>query len=112
MADYANLKKESDRLKEETIKYATASFIRELLPISDHFKKALTQRPPITEDATTQKTSTSWIQGIEHIVAQFETVLKNAGVVAIDEIKVPFDPNKHEALMMQKSDDVASGMVL
>lgn len=102
-ADYANLKKETEKQKEEIAKYAAAGLVARLLPAVDHFAKAMAQKPGEKDEAK------KWIEGVEHVKREFDTVLAEAGLAPIAETGVPFDPAFHEAMMSErggKSGDV------
>lgn len=109
MADYANLKRETERDRFESAKFASASLVAELLPVYDHFRKALATRPEAPGEPETRK---RWMDGIGHIVQRFETALKSVGVVVITETGVPFDPSRHEAMMKETRDGSVPGTVL
>lgn len=110
MADYANLKKENERGQTELAKYAAAGLVASLLPVLDGFTKAEAAKPARLAEAARHA---QWSDGVSLVKAQFESVLKNAGVTAIDETGVPFDPSKHEAMIMEKRDkDHPAGEVI
>ncbi len=109
MADYANLKKETERDRVEIAKYASSTLVFSLLPVLDSFTKATAARP---SDSEAQKLA-QWADGVALIRAQFENAMKNAGVMHIDEHGVPFDPSRHEAMMMEKSNEgIAPGTII
>ena len=108
MADYANLKKESERAQTEFAKFAAARLATELLPVLDGFRKAFA--PPA--DGKEQQYGKSWADGVAAVRAQFESVMRNAGVTAIDAADVPFDPACHDAMMTEKRAGAASGAVI
>ncbi len=112
-ADYANLKKEMERAREELVKYACAGFISELLPVVDNFKKAAAHEPKF--DATPPPDAgqlKQWAAGIGQIRQQIDTVLKKAGVTAIEETGIAFDPSIHEAMMTRKQEGAAPDLVI
>jgi len=109
VADYANLQKETARFKEEFAKFACAGLIGELLPVIDSFRKAAGAEPkPAENDNGTRQ----WIDGMKNIRQQLETILKKAGLKAIEEVGVAFDPSIHEAMMTRKQDDAEAGRVI
>lgn len=103
MADYANLRKETERGQAELAKYAAAGLVAKLLPTIESLRKAADQKPveegkPLDENRVKQ-----WIEGIGHVRGQLEAALASVGVAAIDQAGVPFDPAMHDAMMMRKS---------
>ncbi len=112
-ADYANLRKEMDKAREELVKYACAGFIGELLPVVDNFKKAAAHQPQFDAAAPPDAAQLKqWAAGVDHIRQQIDAVLKRSGVTAIEETGVGFDPSIHEAMMMKKQEGVAPDQVV
>lgn len=106
-ADYANLKKDVERMREDLAKFACAGLIEKLLPVLDNFASAGAHAPDTKDDAVLQ-----WCQGINHVQTQFEQVLYGAGLTIIDGDNVPFDPERHEAMMREVVDGVEPGTVI
>lgn len=106
-ADYANLQKETARLRGEYAKHAAAGVVEKLLPVVDNLSKAMEHAP---EDGDAKLKA--WTDGIGHIRSQFMAVLKEAGVTAIEETGVPFDPSVHDALMREKREGTDPDVVL
>ena len=105
VADYDNLKKEIVRLRGEYARYAAVEVVREFLPVYDNLKKAL-------EHAPASDGCTKWTKGIGLIADQCGKVLAAAGVQAVDEVGMPFDPTVHEALMREKRDGAVTDTVV
>jgi len=93
MADYANLKKDSERAQREVSAYAIGSFIERLLPVVEGFRQATAHRPVKEGEPLDEKRITQWVDGIGHVRTQLDQVLATAGVTPIVEENVPFDPN-------------------
>ena len=113
-ADYANLQKELSKQREEAAKYAAAGMIKEFLPVWDGLRDALAQ-PPVAGAAGSPEAAAvaKWGEGISLIRQRLEKTLAAAGVQAIDEADIPFDPAIHEAVMVEKPADPAqAGQVL
>lgn len=106
-ADYANLKKDVERMREDLAKFACAGLIEKLLPVLDNFASAGAHAPDTKDDAVLQ-----WCQGINHVQTQFEQVLYGAGLTIIDGDNVPFDPERHEAMIREAVDGVEPGTVI
>ena len=113
MADYANLKKDSERAQGEMARYASAGLVMKLLPVLDSFRKAASQAPKFQPDQPPDFSALrNWVDGINAIAGQLDGALKAAGVALVDESGVSFDPSLHEAMMAQKSDGAKEGTVL
>lgn len=109
MADYANLKKDSEAKMKEMGRYASANVVKELLPVLDSFAKAFGHMPAEGADAATWK---QWSVGVGHVRAQFEKVMEGSGVQPIAQANVPFDPTMHEAMLQKQVEGIASGTVI
>lgn len=112
MADYANLKKDTERVTADLAKYAVAGFMERLLPVAESLRKAADARPIKDGEPIDGPRVKQWIDGIGHVRSQLESALASAGVTAIDAADVPFNPAEHDAMMMEKKDGVAAGTVL
>jgi molecular chaperone GrpE len=96
-ADIANMRRRHDQERLEYIKQANATLIAELLPVLDSFDLALAAMP---EDVR----ATTWVDGIVLVERQLRSMLERAGLSAIDAQGKVFDPNEHEAMMHEISD--------
>ena len=83
-------------------KYRIQSFALDILPVIDNCERALAQ--PTTDE--------KYKKGVEMIYNQLIQALKKEGVEEIDCLNKPFDANYHQAIMMEKKEDVESGVVI
>ncbi|MBU0598665.1 nucleotide exchange factor GrpE, partial [Patescibacteria group bacterium] len=104
-ADYSNLKKESDKKMQDTVQFANAALILQLLPIFDNFKLAWQHIPE------EHKKSDEWLKGIEQIKNQFRDLLKNLGIEEIKTVGEKFNPEIHESVAKEKIAGKASGII-
>jgi molecular chaperone GrpE len=103
-ADYANLKKETERRQKDIIQFVNAALMAELLPVYNHFKLALSHIPK-------NQKQESWVIGIEHIKKQFQDFFKKYKIEEIKTIGEKFDHNLHEAVAHEKRDDFEEDVV-
>lgn len=103
-AEFANARKRLERQRMEAYVNANAEVAVRLLPIVDDFERALENASPTIE-------SDGWYSGIELIYRKLLNVLESMGVSRIEAIGQPFDPNLHEALGQEPSDEFDSGLV-
>jgi molecular chaperone GrpE len=104
-ADYLNLKKEAEKEKKELAEFANAALLVQLLPIYDHFKRALAAIP---EGERTK----DWEKGVEAIYREFQGLLKSLGVEEIPTVGEKFDPSTHHAVGKEKKEGVEPGTIL
>ncbi len=91
LADFDNTKKRLHREKEEFVRYAAETMVRELLPIIDSLDQAL-----VAVDK--QSDPQAIITGVHLIYRQLLGLLAKEGVERIPTIGELFDPHKHEAV--------------
>jgi len=96
-AEFDNFRKRTGKEKEEISKYASERIISSLLPVLDNFERAL-------ESAKKNKDFDSFSQGVEMIFRQFMKILEEEGLRPIEAVGKPFDPNLHEAMFREESD--------
>ena len=104
-ADLENFRKRAARDRADAIKYGNASIIEELLPIADNFEMGLAA-------ATADQGSSSIAQGLQMVHKQLNEFLANNGLKEVETDGKMFDPNLHEALSQQPSDEVPEGQII
>ena len=104
-AEFANYKKRTDREREQLQHNISGNIIRKYLEILDDLERALQNKPMDDEGAT-------WAEGIELVYRKFLTALEAEGVVPMETANQQFDPNLHEAISQEPSDDFESGQVI
>lgn len=97
-ADTENYKKRLQRDKEEAVRYANTALVKDLIGPMDDFSRAL--------DAAEQSSNFEALkEGVRMIEDRLYTTLKNNwGLDVIDKSDVPFDPEEHEACLMEEVD--------
>ena len=100
-ADYVNLKKELDEVRDSVKAKTTERVIMDFLPVLDSFDMAMGN-----VDAW-NAVDANWRVGVEYIYNQLKTTLDNHGIVAIDAVGVEFDPNLHEPMKTQETEDAS-----
>lgn len=103
-AELDNFRKRTRREMEEALRYAQLPVLRDLLPVVDNLKRAL-------EAADLEGAQNSLVVGVRMVASQLEQVLKGNHCEPIPAVGEPFDPNHHEALRMEPSDEHAANVV-
>jgi len=104
-ADWDNSRKRILREKEDAVRYAGEALLEKLLPVVDNFEMGI-------QAAQTATDAKAISQGFEMVLSQLQSLLRDAGVEAIDAMGHPFDPHRHEALGHHESDDHPEGHVM
>jgi molecular chaperone GrpE len=97
LADYQNLEKRVQESRAELAAWASAEVIKKILPVMDHFDKAL-------GGASEEETKSGWFKGVKMSVLQLQQMLKDEGLEQI-ETDGQFDPTLHEAVDTKEGKD-------
>ncbi len=98
VAEVDNMKKRIDRERSEIRQQAKINALQDFLPINDDLVRTLNAAEGLEIDD-------KFLDGVQMVADKFENVLRQNGVERIDETMVPFDVDKHEAMMRQPADD-------
>ncbi|MDF5723089.1 MAG: nucleotide exchange factor GrpE [Rhizonema sp. PD37] len=105
-ADFENYRKRTQKEKEELEQQVKRNTINELLPIVDNFERARAQLKPQTDGEM------SIHKSYQGVYKQMVDSLKRLGVSPMRPEHQPFDPNLHEAVMREPTDEYPEGTVL
>ncbi len=101
-ADFTNFRRRADLDRDQSGRWTSGETIKKFLPILDDLERALAHRPA----------DTSWADGVDLVYRKFQALLEKEGITSIDAEGKPFDPNLHEAIMQEASDEHQSGTVI
>ncbi len=101
MADFQNFKRRTEKEKSDIYAFANEKIVGELLNVIDNFERALEHAPE----------GDGFADGMKMIFKQLQDVLEKSGVTEIQSLGEDFDPNFHNAVMMEDSDEYDSGKV-
>lgn len=104
-AEFENFKKRMERERGLALKYAEESIIKELLPAIDNLERAL-------EQGKETHNAEDLLAGVELTHKGLLTTLEKFEVASMDCVGAPFDPNHHEALAMEETDEMDPNSVL
>ena len=103
LAEADNIRKRAGRDVEHAHKFALERFGKELLGVKDTLEMGLA-----VEGASVE----SLLEGSNATLKLLASTLERFGIVEVDPAGEPFDPDFHEAISMQPSDDVEPGSVV
>jgi len=125
-AELENYRKRAQRELVEERRYAIVPLVRDLLPVVDNLERAIDaanmQIQKVT-DATQARSASEGpgsgaasdlshlLDGVQLVATQLENVLKAHQAVRIDTVGTPFDPNFHQALAQEPSDEHPAGTI-
>ncbi|AFZ33774.1 Protein grpE [Stanieria cyanosphaera PCC 7437] len=105
-ADFDNFRRRTSKEKENLEQQTKKSIIIELLPVIDNFERARTQIKPNNEGEQTIHNS---YQGVYKTLVD---CLKRMGVAAMRPEGEQFDPNFHEAMLREATNEHPEGTVI
>jgi molecular chaperone GrpE len=105
VAELANTRQRAERERSEALRYAEAEFAKELLIVLDDLERT---RQSIDESSDAQSVA----EGLRLVQDQFLKALASRKVAPIKAAGEPFDPDFHEAMMQQPSEEYPAGTVM
>lgn len=109
-ADLDNLRKRSEREKQETARYAISKFARDTVEVADNFERAMQAVP--AEALESNPALKALLEGVSMTEREFLNVLERHGVKRVSPKGEPFNPHMHQAVMERQDPTVANGTVL
>lgn len=106
-AEAENVRRRAARDVENAHKYALEKFIGDLLPVFDSLEKAIESAESASEDGTA-----AIVEGMRLSMKLFLDVAAKAGVEQLDPVGEPFDPQRHEAMVMVPNPDMEPNSVM
>lgn len=97
-AEFINYKNRQEQDNATMSQYVKAQTIKELLPIIDDLERALQHAP-------TELKGNKWAEGVTKVYDRLISQLQKLGVVKIEALNQPFDPNLHEAVSAEGDGD-------
>ncbi len=103
-AEFDNFRKRTNNEKPEWMDVARGEILAAVLPVLDDL-----QRFSIVDE---YKDYDALHKGVELIAKNFHKILTDSGLVEMDTINQPFDPEKHDALMQMPVDGAEADIVV
>jgi len=103
-AEFENYKRRQAKEYDNVLKYAAEDILKQLLPTIDNLERAL--------DHHDSQNPATMIEGVELTLKGLTTMLNKFGVEPISSTGQPFDPNIHEAMVMEVSSKVPAQHVI
>lgn len=92
-AEFANYRRRIEQEREQLRLRAGESIVRKLLPVADDFERALRMAPE-------EVSANPWFEGMRLVERKLWGVLEAEGVSPMESVGQPFDPSRHEAVMV------------
>lgn len=101
-AEFDNARRRAERERSDFLQFASADLVRSLLPVLDDFERAL----------KTETADREYAKGVEMIYNRFYDALKRMGLERIETQGKRFDPNQHEAVQREHTEDAEDQAIL
>lgn len=110
LADMENLRRRSQKDREDALKYASANFARDMLSVADNLRRAIESIP---ENGDPDGAAlVGFIEGIALTERGLLSALERHKIEKIEPMGKKFDPQFHEALFEIPTNDAPSGTVM
>jgi len=96
-ADLENYKKRAAREKEDWMKFSNEDLMKSILPFIDNLERAVNHAEKVVDTGVLT-------EGIKLTLQQIYQTLNRFGLVPFDSVGKPFDPSRHEAMLVVETD--------
>lgn len=104
-ADFENYKRRTAREREDLIKFAGQQIVTNLLDVIDNIERAI-------QNEIKPEEFSNFVEGVKMIHKQFLDVLQKSGVSVIEAVGQPFNPEYHEAIMSESTNEYPDETVI
>jgi molecular chaperone GrpE len=104
MAEFDNYRKQMEKQIDSRIESGKGELLLKFLGLRDDYLRAL-------EMAKQSKSEAVVIEGLEGILKNFDSLLKSEGVMEIETIGTPFDPNVHDVIGFSHEEEVQENII-
>lgn len=102
-ADFQNYKRRCEKERSDIHAYANEKLVTEMLDVIDNFDRAMYQE---------ESGSEGLLIGMNLVYKQLKGVLERVGLEEIEAEGKEFDPNFHNALIMEESEEIETGVII
>lgn len=102
-ADFENYRKKAIQERSQIMKYANENLLRDMIQVMDNFQLAISME-------VNSENIKSFVDGVNMISKELKNTIEKYGVSPIN-AETDFDPNLHEALGTEETDEVESGKI-
>lgn len=103
-ADFQNYKRRTEKEKSDIYQYANEKIALDIIEVMDNFERALAHSADCADK--------QFVEGVEMIYKQLKGVLDKNNIIVIEAEGHEFDPNFHNAVMVEDNPDYESGIVI
>ena len=104
MAEFDNFRKRTEKEKSQMYEIGAKDIIEKILPVVDNFERGL-------GSMSEEDKAAPFAEGMEKIYKQLMTTLDGIGVKPIEAVGQEFNPDFHNAVMHEESEDVGENII-
>ena len=104
MAEFDNFRKRTEKEKSQMYEIGAKDIIEKILPVVDNFERGL-------GSMSEEDKATPFAEGMEKIYKQLMTTLDGIGVKPIEAVGQEFNPDFHNAVMHEESEEVGENII-
>jgi len=108
-AETQNVRRRLEQEKQTAATYAATGFARDMLSVKDNLDRALAAVP---EELKQDEKLKALLTGIEATSRELDSVFSRHGVVRVEAIGKPLDPNRHQAMVEIPSAEAEPGTIV
>lgn len=112
MAEMENMRKRTVREVEQARRFAIEGFARDLLPVADNLERAMGAVVQSQGGGEADPAIKALMEGVRLIQNELTRSFGKHGLVRIQALNAPFDPNLHQAMMQIDHGEAAPGTVV
>jgi len=105
-AEFENYKKRTEREMDDFRKFANESILKEILVLVDNLERA------VNSSENQPNTDSCVVEGVNLTINEIMKVFEKFSVKQIDALEKPFDPNFHQAVTQEETDEHPESIVL
>ncbi|NOZ84251.1 MAG: nucleotide exchange factor GrpE [Epsilonproteobacteria bacterium] len=109
-ADFENYKKNASKDKLSIAENSIRENIKDFLPIADELENTLKMSDKFADKL--DENMLAFIEGVKLILKKIDSILQNKGIEVIDTENKQFDPNIHEAMMIDKQSKLPKNKII
>lgn len=112
-ADTENLRKRLEKEKDESVKYASARFAKDLLPVLDNFERVRESSKTLQQQDESDTQLKAFVEGVMLCEKELLSVFKRHGISKIEVAEGDaFDHKYHQAMCELEDKDHPAGSVI
>jgi len=104
MAEFDNFRKRSEKEKSAMYEIGAKDVVEKILPVIDNFERGLKQ-------VSNDQKEDPFVDGMDKIYKQILTTLEDIGVKPVEAVGQEFNPELHNAVMHEESEDYGENMI-